>query len=112
VVDFPMPEADERRRIWQRNLPPRAPLAANIDLELLARHVRLTGAGIENAAHHAAHMAAAGAGPISMGLLVQGAWRELAKDGSRHALSDLGPLAVFLKDVNNEDRSPRAALTG
>jgi hypothetical protein len=112
VVDFPMPEADERRRIWRCNLPPRAPLASNIDLDLLARHVRLTGAGIENAAHHAAHMAAADAGPISMGLLVQGAWRELAKDGSRHALSDLGPLAAFLKDLNNEDRSARSALTG
>lgn len=113
VVDFPMPEAEERRRMWRCHIPARAPIAPNVDLELLGRHARLTGAGIENAALHAAHMAAAGDGPISMGLLVQGVWRELAKDGSRHALSDLGPLAAYLKGVKDaEDRPTRAALAG
>lgn len=113
VVDFPMPDAEERKRMWQRHLPARAPLAADIDFALLAQHARLSGAGIENAALHAAHMAAAASCAISMGLLVQGAWREMTKDGSRHALSDLGPLAAHLKGGKNvEDRPTRLALAG
>ena len=113
VVDFPMPEAEERHRMWRCHIPARAPLASNVDLDLLARHARLTGAGIENAALHAAHMAAAVQGPISMRLLVQGVWRELGKDGSRHALSDLGPLSAYLKGVADaDDRPARAALAG
>jgi ATP-dependent 26S proteasome regulatory subunit len=113
VVDFSMPEAEERRRMWRCHIPARAPLASNVDLDLLAWHARLTGAGIQNAALHAAHMAAAGESPISMRLLVQGVWRELGKDRSRHALSDLGPLAAYLKGVTDaEDRPARAALAG
>jgi hypothetical protein len=113
VVDFPMPEVEERRRMWRCHIPARAPIASNVDLDLLAQHARLTGAGIENAALHAAHMAAARDGQISMGLLVQGVWRELAKDGSRHGLSDLGPLAAYLKGVKDaEDRPARAAIAG
>jgi SpoVK/Ycf46/Vps4 family AAA+-type ATPase len=113
VIDFPMPEAKERQRMWRCHIPARAPLASNLDLDLLARHARLTGAGIENAALHAAHMAAADNSTISMRLLVQGVWRELGKDGSRHALSDLGPLATYLKEVTDaDDRPARAALAG
>jgi ATPase family protein associated with various cellular activities (AAA)/winged helix domain-containing protein len=113
VVDFPMPDVEERRIMWRSHIPARAPLASGLDLDLLARHARLTGAGIENAALHAAHMAAAGEGPISMELLVQGVWRELAKDGARRALSDIGPLGTYLKGAPDaNDRSARAAAAG
>jgi hypothetical protein len=113
VVDFPLPDADERERMWRCHIPARAPIAPDVDLAMLARHARLTGAGIENAALHAAHMAAAGDAPISMRLLVQGIWRELAKDGAQHTLSDLGPLAAHLKGARHaDDRPARAALAG
>jgi hypothetical protein len=113
VVDFPMPDAEQRTLLWGRHLPVRAPLASDVDIAQLGQHAKLTGASIENAALHAAHMAAAEASPISMSLLVQGVWRELSKDGARHALSDLGPLASYLKGLKGvEDRPSRLALAG
>jgi hypothetical protein len=113
VVDFPLPEPTERERMWRCHIPAHAPLAPDIDVAMLARYARLTGASIQNAALHAAHMAAAGNRPIAMALLVQGIWRELAKDGARHTLSDIGPLAAYLKGANDADNRPaRAALAG
>jgi SpoVK/Ycf46/Vps4 family AAA+-type ATPase len=113
VVDFPLPESAERERMWRCHIPARAPVAPDVDLALLARHARLTGASIENAALHAAHMAAAAGSPIAMGLLVQGIWRELAKDGARHTLSDIGPLATHLAGAKDADnRSARVAVAG
>lgn len=113
VVDFPLPEAADRERMWRCHIPARAPFAPDVDLALLARHARLSGASIENAALHAAHMAAQAGSAISMGLLVHGVWRELAKDGARHTLSDIGPLAAHLTGVTNaDDRPGAAALAG
>lgn len=112
VVDFSAPGIEERRDLWLRHIPARAP-KAELDFDLLARHARLPGAGIENAALHAAHMAAAAGKPVSMALLAQGVWRELSKDGARHMLSDLGPLAAYLEGGNGaEDRQACVALAG
>jgi SpoVK/Ycf46/Vps4 family AAA+-type ATPase len=111
VVDFPLPEMAERERMWRCHIPARAPVAEDVDVAMLARHARLTGASIENAALHAAHMAAAGGRSIAMRLLVQGIWRELAKDGARHTLSDIGPLAAYLNGAKDaDDRPARVAL--
>jgi hypothetical protein len=113
VVDFPMPDVEERRLMWNRHIPPRAPITTDLDLDLLARHAPLSGASIENAALHAAHMAAASGGSVSMSLLVQGVWRELSKDGSRHAISDLGPLAAHVRGSEDADNRPvRVAIAG
>ncbi len=105
VVEFLLPEKPERERLWRRHIPPRAPLDHAVNFDLLAGAVQLTGAGIENAALHAAHMAAAEGVPVNMRLLTQGVWRELCKDGTRHTFDDLGPLATYLKGGNDvEDR--------
>ena len=36
VIDFPFPEAEDRRRIWRLLLPEEAPLDEDVDLEFLA----------------------------------------------------------------------------
>ena len=36
VIDFPFPEADDRRRIWDRVLPDQAPRAEDVDLDFLS----------------------------------------------------------------------------
>ena len=112
IVDFPLPGKPERERLWRHHIPPKAPVDHTVDFASLAGAVQLTGAGIENAALHAAYRAAAGGTPISMALLAQGVWRELCKDGNRHSLSDLGPLADHLKggsDVENRQFDPASA---
>ena len=59
IVDFPMPEEEHRRRLWERNLPPDLPLADDIDLDFLARPFKLSGGNIRNMCVAAAYLAAA-----------------------------------------------------
>ena len=40
VIDFPFPEAEDRKRIWQRVLPDEAPMAEDIDLGFLVGEVQ------------------------------------------------------------------------
>lgn len=79
VIPFPMPEAEQRRQLWQRHLPAQAALAEDIDLTVLAERYPLAGAGIRRAALAAAYLAAAADEPISMTHLHQAIRREYQK---------------------------------
>jgi hypothetical protein len=96
VVEFPLPDAAQRRELWQRYLPPRAPRAPEVDAALLAESVALTGAQIRNAATHAAFLAAGGAMPITLGHLASAVLGELAKEGREVFASSLGQLGSHL----------------
>jgi SpoVK/Ycf46/Vps4 family AAA+-type ATPase len=61
VLHFPRPGPVERRRIWKTALPADARLAADVDVDRLAR-ADLTGGGIVGAAATAALLAAEAAG--------------------------------------------------
>lgn len=57
-LEFPLPGIDERKALWRLYLPAGAPLAADVNLDSLARHFELSGAGIERACLEAAATAA------------------------------------------------------
>jgi AAA+ superfamily predicted ATPase len=82
IVDFPFPDEDQRRRIWQRCFPADAPRADGIDFERLGRDVRLSGAGIKSAVLHAAFLAADEGVPIGMPQLLRAVRREHQKAGT------------------------------
>jgi SpoVK/Ycf46/Vps4 family AAA+-type ATPase len=79
-VDFPMPEEPERRRIWERSLPPEAP-RDNLDLDLLAKLFKLSGGSVHDAALTAAFLAADAGTAIGMGAVVEAVQREMRKLG-------------------------------
>ncbi|MAT05325.1 MAG: ATPase, partial [Acidimicrobiaceae bacterium] len=79
-IEFAMPTVDERRQIWERNLPPGAPVV-DIDVDWLAAHFEITGASIRNAAIHAAFRAAATGSTITMETAVLGVAQEYRKLG-------------------------------
>ena len=90
VVDFPMPEVDDRRRIWAAALPAELPLDPDVDLDFLARKFRLAGGHIRNIVVAAAFLAAgdragghsaAGNGAIAAG---NGATKEGRSVGMSH----------------------------
>ena len=58
TVEYPYPEEEARRRIWQIAFPDGAPLAQEVDLDWLADRYRLTGGNIRNVALTAAFLAA------------------------------------------------------
>jgi ATP-dependent 26S proteasome regulatory subunit len=81
IVEFPFPDEAYRRRIWEVAFPAEAPLAADVDLLLLAREVKLAGGNIRNIAVAAAYMAAAEQSSIALRHLLRAARREYHKMG-------------------------------
>lgn len=81
TVEFPMPDEDDRLRIWRLCFPPGAPLADDVDFAFLARQFKLSGGNIKNIAVAAAFHAADHGTPITMESIVHGIRREFQKIG-------------------------------
>jgi len=80
-VEFPLPEEEDRYRIWQRAFPGAAPLSGDVDLIFMARQFRITGGNIKNIALSAAFLAADNGGSITMESLIHATKREYQKIG-------------------------------
>ena len=59
VIDFPFPEAEYRRRIWENHFPPEVPLGIDINFDELAERFPMAGGNIRNVAVASAFLAAA-----------------------------------------------------
>jgi hypothetical protein len=81
ILNFPMPGANDRRRIWEGMLPLKAAQEPGIDFESLARDYEVAGGEIRNAVLTAAFLAARKAVPIGQRHLKRGLLRELLKTG-------------------------------
>ncbi len=81
IVEFPLPKAAERRRIWERSLPRAAPRGADLDLDRLADEVEVSGGTIRNVAVRAAFLAADAGSAITMAVMLEALRRELEKLG-------------------------------
>src|SRR3989454_2893577 len=96
LVDFPEPEAEYRRRLWERSLGSTMPRAADLDLDFLAESFKLSGGAIRNIAVAAAYAAAEANRPLDMGDLVRATQREYMKLGRMVVESEFGPYYRFL----------------
>jgi len=81
IIEFPFPDEEHRRRIWQVTFPNETPLAAEVDFGSLAREIKLAGGNIKNIGLAAAFYAASDGGVIGMPHLLQAARREFQKLG-------------------------------
>ncbi|MDR3772029.1 MAG: AAA family ATPase [Terracidiphilus sp.] len=77
TVDFPFPDAAQRRQIWERVFPAQAP-TRDLDSARLAT-LNMTGGNIRNIALNAAFLAADCGEPVSMTHLLQAAQLEAVK---------------------------------
>ncbi|MFH9672106.1 ATP-binding protein [Streptomyces sp. NPDC017405] len=102
VVHFPRPGVAERRRLWRLAFPEQAPLAADMDLDALAR-LDMTGAAITAAARTAALAAADGGGAIAMRHVVLGVARQFQREARLLRPTELGPHARLL-DLDDASR--------
>jgi hypothetical protein len=96
VIEFPMPDASLRERLWRASIPPAAPLAADVDLAFLARQFDFAGGDIRVAALDAAFAAATDHVPIDMARLVQAVSRQLLKQGKVPTASDFRQYRALL----------------
>jgi AAA+ superfamily predicted ATPase len=117
MVEFPVPEEAERRRIWERNLVAGAPMK-DVDLDFLARQFTITGGSIRNAALAAAFLAAEAGARITMATLVLGLQREFQKLGRLIPAADYGPYAHLVgraeapKSVRRPGANGRSRTSG
>ena len=81
MVEFPFPDEDYRRRIWEVVFPREAPLGEDVDFGLLAREVRLAGGNIKNIGLASAFYAADDGGVIHMPHVLHAVNREHQKLG-------------------------------
>jgi len=81
IVEFPFPDEEYRRRIWEVIFPQEAPLGEDVEFGLLAREVKLAGGNIKNMGLAAAFYAVSDGGVIRMSHLARAARREHQKLG-------------------------------
>jgi SpoVK/Ycf46/Vps4 family AAA+-type ATPase len=80
-IQFPLPELDERARLWRTMIPDRARAAPDIDFAQLAGRFAMSGGYIRNAALRAAFLAAGESAQIDMRHLLKAASAEYASMG-------------------------------
>ena len=81
VVEFPLPNAVHRERLWRGMFPPEAPLGDDVDFKFLAEQFPLPGGDIRNIVLSAAFLAAQDASSIHMRHLVPALGRLMVKKG-------------------------------
>lgn len=82
LVYFPMPDADQRLRLWQGMIDGRCKVTGDVDLDTLAQDHELSGGAIANVIRHAALCALrTDRDAIGQEDLLQGIRKELIKDG-------------------------------
>ena len=91
IVDFPMPEEEDRRQLWLRNLPADVPQVDDIDVDFLASAFRISGGNVRNIALGAAYLAADAGRPVAMRDLIRATEREYRKLGHLCLESEFGP---------------------
>ena len=97
VIDFPFPEADDRRRIWRLLLPEEAPVAEDVDLGFLATQFKLSGGAIRNCSLAAAFQAADEDAEIEMRHLVRAVAQEYGKQGRLTLEADFERFHEFVR---------------
>jgi hypothetical protein len=91
VIDFPMPDPEHRRVLWERSLSPALPRGDDLDLEFCAERFELSGGNIRSVAITAAYTAAGSGQPVAMLDLVRSIHREYRKLGRLCNESEFGP---------------------
>ena len=99
LVDFPEPEEEYRRQLWERSLGTAMPRADDLDLGFLAESFQLAGGAIRNIVVAAAYAAAEHGRPLSMAHLIRATQREYLKMGRLCVESEFGPYYPLLADA-------------
>jgi AAA+ superfamily predicted ATPase len=90
IINFNLPDAENRYLIWQKVFPKNTPCSADLDLKFLAQNFEITGANIRHIALTAAFLAVDNSGIIDMNHIIQALQREYQKMGQVLRTRDLG----------------------
>ncbi|MFI1252489.1 ATP-binding protein [Streptomyces netropsis] len=96
VIDFLLPDAEQRLLLWERCLGRVLPRSAGLDLRFCAESFELAGGNIRSVAVTAAYLAAESGEPVTMPDLIRGVQREYQKLGRLTLASEFGPYMGML----------------
>jgi len=96
LIDFPLPDVEHRRQLWDRCLGTIAPRDDDLDLDFVARSFDFAGGAIRSASITAAYLAAEDDSTITMTHLVTAVQREYRKLGRLVLESEFGPYYPML----------------
>ena len=99
VIEFPMPDAVQRRRLWERAIPAGAPRSSNLDLDYIAQQFLIAGGAIVNSGINACILASARRCSVGMPEIVEAIARELIKNGKQVNRVHFGNYYEFVKDL-------------
>ena len=99
VVEFPMPTAEMRQKLWEKAIPPSAPRGDDLDLAYLANQFALAGGGIVNSAINACILASARREQVCMRHAVEAVAREMIKMGKQVNRVHFADYYEFVKDI-------------
>ena len=91
IIDFPVPDAALRGRLWDQCLGPHVPRGDDLDLGFCARSFEFSGGAIRSVVVTAAYLAAARGGPVGMTELITAVQREYRKLGRLLLEREFGP---------------------
>jgi SpoVK/Ycf46/Vps4 family AAA+-type ATPase len=89
-LDFPFPDREYRKNIWEKIFPAATPRSVDIDYEFLAKQFKISGGAIKNIALNAAFLAAGNSGNVDMNHIIHAAKREFQKMGKLCTQSEFG----------------------
>jgi ATPase family associated with various cellular activities (AAA) len=106
IVDFPLPDIPERRRIWQQSIPPKVDGSA-LDLDFFARQFPLAGGHIRSIVFNACLQTANGGEDspsprLGMEQVAMAVKREYDKLNRTVSLEQFGPYAKFITGASYE----------
>ena len=90
TIEFPFPNREDRRRIWEGIWPNETPCAKDLDLTLLAERFEMSGGNIRNVALAAAFLASENGHLVSMPHIFHATRREFQKMGKVITESEFG----------------------
>lgn len=96
VIDFPVPDVEQRLLLWERSLGPVLPRSAGLDLTFCAESFELAGGNIRSVAVTAAYLSAESGEPVTMPDLIRGVQREYQKLGRLTLAAEFGPYVGLL----------------
>ncbi|MFF8917178.1 ATP-binding protein [Streptomyces sp. NPDC015032] len=96
VIDFPVPDPEQRLLLWERCLGPVLPRGKDLDIAFCAENFELAGGNIRSIAVTAAYLAADTGEPVTMPTLIHAIQREYQKLGRLTLASEFGPYLGLL----------------
>jgi hypothetical protein len=97
IIDFPQPEKEQRKRIWQQVIPNTAD-SSGLDLEFLARQFQLTGGHIRSIVFNAC-LQSADSGQLTMEQVIIAVKREYDKLNRSISMEQFGEYAGIIKEL-------------